>query len=288
MERLNIGFVGVGDQGAPMAWNVAKAGHNLIVFDIREEAIVRFRDAGVAIAQSLAEVAARSDIVAFCVLNEAQVLKVTLDEGGLLSSMKPGQVLVMHSTISPRLAVRVADAAALRGIDFLDAPVSGDSMRAREEGRLAVFVGGAEAAFRRAEPLFRAIGDEVELLGPVGSGEVGKLCNNLMLFCNSLASLEAAKLAEAYGIPEQKLVKLALHGSAASWSLREWGYLDRMRMQHTLASDEGALLDFLEKDVVLAIKAAEDRSVEVPMGRRAGEIVREALRARWALVQSKN
>jgi 3-hydroxyisobutyrate dehydrogenase-like beta-hydroxyacid dehydrogenase len=241
-----------------------------------------------AIAQSLAEVAARSDIIAFCVLNEAQVLKVTLDEDGLLSSMKPGQVLVMHSTVSPRLAIRVAEAAAVRGIHFLDAPVSGDSMRAREEGRLAVFVGGAEAAFRRAEALFRAIGDEVELLGPVGSGEVGKLCNNLMLFCNSLASLEAARLAEAYGIPEQKMVKLALHGSAASWSLREWGYLDRMRMQHTLANDEAALLDFLEKDVVLAIKAAEDRSVEVPMGRRAGEIVRGALLARWALVQSRN
>ena len=270
-----------------MALNVAKAGHRLIVYDVREAALAPFRDAGLAIAESLEQIASMSDIVAFCVLDEAQVRQVTLGAEGLLSFMRPGQILVMHSTVSPRLAIDVGTAAAERGVGFLDAPVSGNSMRAREEGTLAVFVGGSEDVFYRAQPLLRAVGETIELLGPIGCGQVGKLCNNLMLFCNTLASLEAARLAEAYGIPEHSMVKIALDGSASSWSLREWGYLDRMREEHTLASDESALLDFLEKDLVLATEAAADRAVALPMGSRAEAIVRDALRARWALVRSR-
>lgn len=283
-----IGFIGLGHQGAPMARSIARAGHDLLVFDLREDALAPFRAAGVPVARSPAEVAARCELVAFCLLDEAQVIQLVLADDGLLSVMQPGQVLVMHSTVSPQLAVRIGEAARPRGIEFLDAPVSGRTMRAREEGTLAVFVGGSEAGFRRARPLFDAIGDHVERLGPVGSGEVGKLCNNLMLFCNTLGSLEAARLAEAYGIPEQAMVRVALEGSATSFSLREWGYLDRMRGEHTLAADESALLDFLEKDVVLALQAADARGVAVPMGQRAGEIVRDALRARWALVRSRD
>lgn len=163
--RASIGFVGLGYQGAPMARSIARAGRELIVFDLRPEAVEPFRNAGHRVAGTLGEVASGVYMVAFCVLDEAQVEKVALSDDGLLSTMNPGQVLVMHSTVSPALAVRLGAAAGARGIDFLDAPVSGSRMSARDECTLGVFVGGSPQAFQRAKPLFDAIGEQAQLLG---------------------------------------------------------------------------------------------------------------------------
>jgi len=222
-----------------------------------------------------------------CVLNDKHVVQVALADEGLLSSMKAGQVLVIHSTISPRLAKEVAAAAAAKGIECLDAPVTAPSHHARHEGKSTLFVGGSRPAFERTLPIFRAMASHVDLLGPVGSGEVAKLCNNLMNYCNTLCSLEAARLAEAYGIPEDKMVALALHGSGSSWSLQEWGFIDRMRAQHTLADDEAALLEFLAKDVELATQAAADAHLELPLAERMQAILRSSFQQRWQLLRSR-
>ncbi|MBV6756658.1 NAD(P)-dependent oxidoreductase [Rhodococcus opacus] len=281
MGDNTIGFIGLGHQGAPMARNVAKAGLELTVFDIREEALAPFRESGIVVAESVSDLVTQNDIIAICVLDEKQVNDLVLGEGGLLGIMRSDQTLVLHSTVSPELAIRIGDSSAALGIGFVDAPVSGNSMDARESGTLVVFAGGEEKDFYRVEPLLRAVGETVQLLGPVGSGQVAKLCNNLMLYCNTVAVFEAIKLASAYGIVEDDLIRMVAEGSGNSWSVSEWGFVDRIMRDHQLANDESAVVGFLTKDVVLANEAAVDRSVDLPIGRLVQAVLDSVLRDRW-------
>jgi 3-hydroxyisobutyrate dehydrogenase-like beta-hydroxyacid dehydrogenase len=275
-----LGFIGLGDQGRPMALTIARSGHPLTVFDVRDQAMVGFAELGANLATGATEVAEHSDIVAFCLRDEEQVRQLLTGEEGLLAAMTPGQLLVMHSTVSPRFAMMLAALAEERKIGFLDAPVSGSSVQARERGSLAVFVGGTQRDFEQGQPLLNAIGEHVELLGPVGSGEVGKLCNNLMLFCNTFATFEAARLAAAFGIPPETMVRMARHGSGRSWSLEEWGFWHRMMPNHPAGSRE-AMIKFLHKDLLLAIDAAKEVNVELPMGERAEAIAPDVIGGIW-------
>ena len=281
MSRETVGFIGLGDQGAPMARNLAKAGHDLVVLDLREAALAPFRQAGISVARSVSDVASQADVVAICVLDDAQVNAVVQGEQGLLASMKAGGLLLLHSTVSPELAISLAADAKERDIDFLDAPVSG-SRDARESGHLTIFCGGSDKAFKRARPWLEAVGRKIELVGGAGSGQLCKICNNLMLYCNALTSLESARLAEAYGIDEKLMVDMALASSGSSWALQEWGFLDRLMTHHPLATSQNAVLDFLEKDLKLANHAAALRSVPMPMTTRALEIMRSSLIERHA------
>jgi 3-hydroxyisobutyrate dehydrogenase len=154
-------------------------------------------------------------------------------------------------------------------------------VQAREHGELVVFVGGSEGDFERAQPLLGAVGEHVELLGPAGSGEVAKICNNLMLYCNTFASFEAARLASAYGIPGDTMVRVALYGSARSWSLDEWGFWHRMIPNHPVGDSREAIIEFLEKDIRLAVEAARDANVKLPMGERAEAIARNVIGEVW-------
>jgi len=276
-----IGFIGLGDQGGPMARSIAHAGLELIVFDMRAKAMAEFAALGAKLATSVQQVAAEAGIVAFCVRDEKQASRLVFDGGGMLDTMRSGQLLVMHSTVSPGLALRMAAAAHERGIGFLDAPVSGSTTKAREQGKLAVFVGGSETDFEKGQPLLRAIGDQAELLGPVGSGEIGKICNNLMLFCNTFVSLEAVRLAGAYGISAETMVRMARHGSGRSWSLEEWGFWHRMIPQHPGGDSRDEIIEFLHKDLVLAMDAARAAGVDLPMGERAASISREVIGGIW-------
>jgi 3-hydroxyisobutyrate dehydrogenase-like beta-hydroxyacid dehydrogenase len=287
MAELTVGFVGVGDQGAPMARNIAGNGYKLIVYDIRESSLVPFRQLGIPIAASLGQIAARCEAVAVCVLNDQQVRSVTFDADGLLAAMKPGQLLVLHSTVAPKLAIEIGDKAAAKGIDFVDAPVSGSKI-ARELGKLTVFCGAAEQAFERARPLLDAVGEGIRLLGPAGMGQVCKVCNNLMLYCNTLAAFEAARLAEAYGLAETTMVAMAARSTGGSYVLQEWGSMDRLLEEHPLASDESALLAFLEKDLHLASEAGQERGVELSMTERAITTMSVSLRKRRSLVRQRN
>jgi 3-hydroxyisobutyrate dehydrogenase len=279
-DRARIGFLGLGDQGRPMAISIARAGRHLTVFDVRRDAMTGFTELGAMVAASADEVVRNSDIVAFCLRDEDQVTQLMLGDSKLLEAMTAGQVLVMHSTVSPRFAQRLAALAEGRGVGFLDAPVSGSSVEARNRGALAVFVGGTERDFKQAQPLFTAIGEHVELLGPVGSGEVVKLCNNLMLFCNTFATFEAARLATAYGISADTMVSMTRHGSGRSWSLEEWGFWHRMMPDHPARTRE-AMIKFLNKDLLLALDAARGVHVELPMGERAEAIAPGVIGGIW-------
>jgi 3-hydroxyisobutyrate dehydrogenase-like beta-hydroxyacid dehydrogenase len=102
-----------------------------------------------------------------------------------------------------------------------------------------------------------------------------------MLYCNTLGSMEAVRLARAYDISEDALVRLSVNGSGSSWSLQEWGFIDRLKLQHTLRDDESALLDFLQKDMTLALRAAEDKQLELPFSEQGEKLMRDTFKDRW-------
>ena len=282
MGKTKVGFVGVGDQGGPMARNLVKNGFGLIVRDLRDAALEPFRQSGVEIADSLVQLATQSDAVAVCVLNDGHVRSVVFGDDGLLPAMRSGQLLILHSTVAPDLAIEIAKAAAAKGIDFVDAPVSG-SRQAREEGRLTVFCGAEPEAFARARPILDAVGDGIKLLGGPGAGQVCKLCNNLMLYCNTLAAFEAARLAEAYGLAETTMVEMTSRSTGGSYVLQQWGSTDRLMEEHPLAGDEAALFAFLEKDLHLAAEAGGARELQLPMTVSAIAAMNAALSERKAL-----
>lgn len=264
-----------------MARSLLRHGADVMGLDLRPEAQTAFKQAGGRIAGDLRMLAHWAEVVAICVLNDTQVKSLLQGADGLFANLSPGSVIIIHSTISPDMIISLAREATEFGHHLVDAPVSGKSMQARETGALAVFVGATPDAYARALPVLRGVGSSIEHVGPVGNGQICKLCNNLMLFSNTLGSLEAARLAGAWGIPEAQMVRTALEGSARSWSLQEWGYLDRMRQDHPLADDPEELLDFLAKDIALAISAANLRSLELRLAPHLLRILHEVLLERW-------
>lgn len=269
--------------GFYLAQNMAVGGIDLTVYDLRTEATDPLRAKGAVVAESVEGLAASCDVVAFCVLDERQVENL-VDQ--LITLMAPGKLLVMHSTISPGLTIELAERAAAHGIGFVDAPVSG-GMDARIAGTLTVFAGGTEADFARARPMLELIGSPVVLLGPVGSGSAGKVCNNLMQFCNSMAAFEGMRLAAAFGIDEASMVRLSSVSSGSSWTLKEWGFYDDYFEEHTLRDDDQKLFDYFAKDLELAVASAELRSVDIPFATAAAGLVRGAFRQRRDLARSR-
>ncbi len=180
---------------------------------------------GAARAASLRELGARSEIVGVCVVDDAGVEAVVLgtpDGGaagdGLLAGMAPGGVIAIHSTVHPATCVRLGETAAARGVTVIDAPVSGGA-DAAEQGRLVVMVGGDRDVFERALPVLSTYGDPVVHMGPLGSGQLAKLVNNVMFTAHLALAQDAMELAQGLGIDPARLVEVLQRGSAGSFAL---------------------------------------------------------------------
>jgi len=174
---MRIGFIGTGNIGAPMAANILKAGMELVVHDIRRDKAAPLVDQGAAWADSPAEVAAQCDITCACLPGPAEMEPVSIRPGGILDGARPGMIYIDHTTNSPLLAQRVHGVLAERGVDMLDAPVSGGPDGARS-GRLAIWVVGDREAFERVKPALDSMGDQPYYVGPIGAGAVAKLVHN--------------------------------------------------------------------------------------------------------------
>ncbi|MEV3922195.1 NAD(P)-dependent oxidoreductase [Actinomadura coerulea] len=265
-ERTAVGFVGLGQMGAPMAAHLA--GRGLAVYDARAEAMAPLVKAGARAAKSVAEVAAHCDLVSIMVRDDAQVREVGAE---VLASARPGTVLAVHSTIRARTAEDLASQARRYGIEVVDAPVSGGFMGA-SAGSLAVMVGGTDEAFERCREPFGAWADLVLHMGPVGAGTRTKLARNMLHFISFTAAAEAQRLAEAAGVSLRKLGRVVRHtdaitGGAGSIMLRP--------TTAPLAPDDD-LYDILrhtrdlgEKDLSLALELADELGVDAPLARMA-------------------
>jgi 3-hydroxyisobutyrate dehydrogenase-like beta-hydroxyacid dehydrogenase len=250
MSELRVGFIGLGSQGGPIARRIIEAGFPVTLWARRPAALEPFADTAAKVAGSPAELAAASDLVGICVVNDDDVTEVVAGERGVLAGLAEGGVVAVHSTVHPDTCRRLAGQAAAGGVRLVDAPVSG-GRPAAEAGRLLVMVGGDPETVEYCRPVFATYGDPVVHLGPVGSGQVTKLLNNLLFTANLGTGASTLALGQALGVDPRALASVISHGSGHSFALARvgdaGGTLDR------IAAYAGALL---QKDVRLVAEIA--------------------------------
>ena len=257
-ETGSVGFIGLGTMGREMARNLIKAGHRVTVYDVLDEAVTVLAAEGAKPATSPAEAAADADIAITMLPDTPQVEDVIHGEGGLLAAPPRGRLIVDMSTISPAAVRRMhADLKAV-GTDFVDAPVSGGPIGAKN-ATLTIMAGGEAAAFARAEPFFRGMGTTITHVGAPGAGQAVKLCNQLICGINIQAVCEAIALGRACGVDLEQMRSVLLGGSAASWMLDKLG-------PAMIAGDASAgfRIDLMLKDLRLVQEQAQALSVPLP------------------------
>ncbi len=219
---MKVGFIGLGAMGRPMALHLVKAGHALSVFARRAEAAQPLVEAGARRLATPAEVAANSDVVFTVVTTGADVEQVALGEDGIIHGAQPGTVLVDMGTIPPGTARHIAAKLAERGIETIDAPVSGGEVGA-QNATLAIMAGGKAEVLERVRPLLEKLGKTLVHIGPNGAGQVSKACNQMIMVSCIEAVAEAMLLAERSGVDPQRVKQALAGGSAASRVLEFFG-----------------------------------------------------------------
>jgi 2-hydroxy-3-oxopropionate reductase len=254
-----IGFIGLGIMGNPMARNLLKASHALIVYDIVPELVERASAAGAARGESCRDVAARSEVVITMLPDGPEVQQAILGPGGVLEGARKGTTVVDMSSISPLGAQQIGAACSAKGVDFLDAPVSGGEPKAIE-GTLAIMVGGEEAVYQKMLPILEALGSSVTLVGPVGAGNVTKLANQIIVACNIAAMGEALVLATRAGLDPEVVFNAIKGGLAGSTVLNA-----KAPMVIGRNFKPGFRIRLHQKDLRNALLAAESMKVPLPL-----------------------
>jgi 3-hydroxyisobutyrate dehydrogenase len=216
-----IGFIGLGNMGLPMAQNLITAGHAVRGFDVNAAALDKLAAAGGGTVPSIAPTCTGADVVITMLPSGKEVREVYLGPEGVLAGVSPGTLLIDCSTIDVETARVVADAAEDRGLAILDAPVSG-GVAGAQGATLTFMVGGSETAFERAQPVLAAMGKTIVHAGGPGNGQAAKICNNLILGVSMIAVSEAFVLAEKLGLAAQKLFDIAAKSSGQCWSLTSY------------------------------------------------------------------
>jgi 2-hydroxy-3-oxopropionate reductase len=211
----SLGFIGLGSMGAPMAARLLANGHQLAIFARRIEQARPLLAEGAIACATPREVAARSSVVFTVVTDTTAVEEVALGPNGIVEGAAPGLVVIDHSTIAPEGARRIAAALKARGVDMLDAPVSGGVMAAGA-GTLAIMVGGDGAVLERCRPLLDSLGRTIVHIGPSGAGQVAKACNQICIVVSQLGVAEAVLLAERSGVDVARVIPALMGGIAAS------------------------------------------------------------------------
>lgn len=215
---ISVGFIGVGNMGNPMAYNVLKAGFPMTVFDTNPKAMGNLVEAGARRAGSTHEVVEDSEIVLTSLPASSEVESVYLQPAGLVERAKPGTILVDLSSVLPSTPCKIEPRAKARGVHFLEAPVSGGVSGARA-ATLAIMVGGDAAALSRAQPVLRAIGPNIFHVGPVGAGNTVKAINNMMACVNGLAMMEGLVLGVKAGLDPMTIYEVVKASSGGSKAL---------------------------------------------------------------------
>ncbi|HJW03704.1 MAG TPA: NAD(P)-binding domain-containing protein [Azospira sp.] len=260
-----IGFIGLGVMGAPMARHLLAAGHAVSVWARRPESATAVVAAGATLCDSPAAVARRSQVVFTMVTAGADVLRLALGENGLIEGFAPGSVLVDMSTIAPGAAREVAARLAEKGVDFLDAPVSGGAQGAID-ATLAIMAGGKAEVLQRVMPLLQCLGSRVVHVGDTGAGQVAKACNQMIMVSAIEAVAEAMRLATAQGVDCAKVRQALAGGSAGSRVLEVMG--ERMVQRDFAAGIEARLH---HKDFGILLAEAHGLGAPLPLAAQVGQ-----------------
>ena len=269
----SIGFIGIGNMGLPMLTNLLKAGHRVEAYDLRPEAVETAVERGATAGGSAAETAARVQVVITMLPNSPHVEAAYLGPRGILEGGRPGLICIDMSTIDPGTTRRVGERLRAAGVRMLDAPVSGAVPRAIE-GTLTIMVGGEADLFGAMRPILAAMGKNVIHVGPVGSGEVAKICNNLIAGVSMIAVAEAFTIGISSGVDPRVLHEVISKSSGNCWAIEHNcpvpGLVPKAAASHGFAA--GFMTDLMAKDLSLARAAARDLGVTCFSGTLAHEL----------------
>lgn len=265
-----IAFIGLGNMGGPMAINLAKAGHQVQVFDLSASAVDAVVAAGGVAAASAVAAVDQAQVVISMLPASRHVEGLYLGEGGLLAAIADGALVIDSSTIAPASAQKVAQAAAARGLQMIDAPVSGGTAGA-QAGTLTFIVGGPVDALERARPYLQDMGKNIFHVGDSGAGQVAKLCNNMALGVIMAATGEAISLGVAHGLDAGVLSQMMAVSTGRSWATEvcnPWpGVLENAPSSRGYSGGFGN--DLMLKDLGLAVEAAVAKGASIPLGELA-------------------
>ena len=269
---MKIGFIGLGNMGAPMAANLVAAGHAVTGFDLAAPA-----PEGVTMATSAAEAAAGQDVVITMLPNGA-ILKSVAAE--VIPAMAKGAVLLDCSTVEVEAAREVAGQCEAAGLGFLDAPVSG-GVGGAAAGTLTFMVGGGDAAFATASPLFDIMGQKAVHCGPAGNGQAAKICNNMILGVTMIATCEAFALADKLGLARDKMFDVVSTSSGYSWTMNAYCPAPGVGPQSPADNGykPGFAAELMLKDLRLSQAAAEAADADTPMGQAAAALYAQFVEA---------
>lgn len=258
-----VGLIGLGLMGKPMGRNLLKAGFPLTVWNRTKQRADDLVREGAKWAATPREVAAQADVLITIVSDPPAVEQVLWGDGGALEGLRRGSVYIDSSTVSPELAIKAARACAERGVDYLDAPVTGGTWGA-EKGELVFMIGGTAETLERARPVLEAVGKRFFLLGPNGAGQTVKLAMNLLLALEVEALAESLAIVTKAGIPGERLVEVMQSSMARA------GVLD-VKAPQMLKNDypPSFPLRLMHKDVRLAVELAKKENVRIPAGEAA-------------------
>lgn len=255
----NLGFVGLGIMGRPMMKNLLKAGHSVVAYTRTAKVLDAAVADGAERGASNKDVGARADVIVTMLPDGPQVEEVVLGPGGLLEGARAGAIIIDMSSINPLISQKIGKACAAKGVEFLDAPVSGGEPKA-VDGTLAIMVGGSEDAFRKVEPILKCMGSSVTLTGAVGAGNTTKLANQIMVACNIAAMGEALTLATRCGLDPEIVMNAIKGGLAGSAVLNAKGPMLIARN-----FKPGFRINLHQKDLRNALQTAESTSVALPL-----------------------
>ncbi len=264
---MKIGFIGLGIMGKPMAKNLMKAGYSLIVYDINKEPVKELMSLGAEGGSSPKDVAERTDIIITMLPDSPQVKEVIIGENGVLEGARRGAIIIDMSSIAPAVSKEIAIKAEEKGIEFLDAPVSGGEPKAID-GTLAIMVGGKKEVLDRCYDILNKMGSSITLCGEAGAGNITKLANQIIVALNIAAMSEALVLGTKAGVDPEIIYKAIRGGLAGSTVLDA-------KVPKVLARDfsPGFKIDFHIKDLKNAISTAHEVGVPLPLTSQIMEIL---------------
>ena len=269
-----IGFIGIGVMGGPMAGHLAKAGHELTVYNrTKAKAEAWVAEHGGQVAENPAAAANDAQIVVTCVGNDDDLSAVTMGRDGAFGSMASGSLFIDHTTVSARIARQLSVEADGRGIHVVDAPVSGGQAGA-ENGKLSIMCGGSKAAFAAAELIMSAYAGRIVHVGKTGAGQTTKMCNQIAIAGVLEGLSEALRFAQASKLDLEKVYEAISGGAAQSWQMdNRWA---------TMAKDEfdfGFAVDWMRKDLGLALEEARTNGSTLPVAALVDQFYSEVQRA---------
>ena len=269
--KMNVGVIGLGTIGKPIALRILDAGFPLYVYDIRDEPVAELRNAGATACTSSADVAGHSAIIISLVLDAAQTDDVVFGARGIVHALKPDTIFATGSTLGPEPVLRIAAALEAKRCTTIDMPITGGYLAA-SEGKLALMVGAAEETLTRARPIFQSFAHIITRAGDIGAGQAAKLAHQLIMSINILGLLEGLSLGVAGGVEPAVLKQIIRDGIADSGVLALWNEMGPRWKKMLATGAPGADLPNMRKDLHNALELARALEIDLPIGAAVSKV----------------